>query len=65
MDRFPAVMAVDHVVACSHMITRELGKLPQGDFTKVATANLSHTNIWLSSMIMNCTNNSRSCDNSN
>ncbi len=36
---------------------RELGKLPHGDInTKLATANLSHTNIGLTSMIMSCTN---------
>ena len=35
---------------------RELGKLPQGDINaKMATANLSHTNIGSMFMIMNCT----------
>ena len=36
---------------------KELGKLTQGDMhTKLARANLSHTKIGLTSMIMNCTN---------
>ena len=37
--------------------SRELSKLSQGDInTKLATANLSHTNIGLASLIMNYTN---------
>ena len=37
--------------------SRELCKLPQEDLnTKLATANLSHTNIRLTSMIMSCVN---------
>jgi hypothetical protein len=37
--------------------SRELGKLPQRDInTKLAPANLSHTNIGLTSMVMNYTN---------
>ena len=38
-------------------VSRELGKLPQRVVnTTLATANLSHTNTGLTSMIMNCTN---------
>ena len=47
------------VYPCVQMIfpSRELGKLPRGDInTKLATANLSHMNIGLTSMIMTCTN---------
>ena len=38
-------------------LSRELDKLPQGDVNaKLATANLSKTNIGFTSKVMNCTN---------
>ena len=41
---------------------RELGQLPQWDLNaKLATTNLSHTNMGLTSMIMNYTNQTN-CD---
>ena len=58
MRSIPMVGHIDLFVRLSvEMIfpSRELAKLPQGDLnTKLATANLSHTNI-VDAMVMSCT----------
>ena len=53
----PVVIATHYFFIYLIFLSRELGKLRQGDInTKLATGNLSHTNIGLNSLIMNCTN---------